>query len=177
MGRTAKPRKAYRPKGATIDAVDYTIALACKLGPPQRASLRNPLRAALTNLRTGRDTASAWCELADGMNVAEQLAHRGIVSDRLQVFLQAQAALHAVNTRNQQRGTMTLRAEELAALRLGRFFHFVQLDYCTQGEMQAAIEAVKRKVQQALAGNAPRDARICVGGLRGRPGQAVGAAC
>jgi hypothetical protein len=77
------------------------------------------------------------------------------------------AALHAVHTRNQQRGTMALRAEELAALRLGRFFHFVQLDHCTQGEMQAAIEAVRRRVQQALAGNAPRDARICVGGLRG----------
>ena len=77
MGRNAKPRKAYRPKGATIDAVDYTIALACKLGQPQRASLRNPLRAALNNLRTGRDATQAWLELADGMNVAEQLARRG----------------------------------------------------------------------------------------------------
>lgn len=168
MGRTAKPRKAYRPAPAIIDAVDYTIALACKLAPQQRAGLRNPLRQALNNLRTGRDTASAWCELADGMNVAEQLARRGIVRDRLQVFLQAQAALQAVHTRNQQRGSMTLRADEMAALRLGRFFHFVQLDYCTQGEVKAAIEAVRRKVQQALAGNAARDARVCVGGLRGK---------
>lgn len=171
MGRNAKPRKAYRRKRASIDPVDtveYAIALACKLAPFQRARFRKPLRAALTKLRTGRDTTIAWRELADCMNVAEQLAHRGIVSDRLQVFLDAQAALHAVHTRNQQRGSMTLRADELAALRLGRFFHFVQLDYCTQGEMQAAIEAVRRRVQQALAGNAPPNARICVGGLRGK---------
>ena len=158
-------RKAYRPRPVHLDMIEHTIALACKLAPQQRAAFRQPLRVAFNGLRTGVGAQDAWCQLADAMNVAEQLALRKIASDRLPEILAAQEALHDVHQRHAQRGTWTLRATELAALRLGRFFHFVQVDHCTQLEMRDSIDAVRRRVQQALAGNAPRNAKVCVGQL------------
>jgi hypothetical protein len=43
--------------------------------------------------------------------------------------------------------------------------HGIQLRVASQGEVQSAIETVRTRVRQALAGNAPRDALVCVGGL------------
>lgn len=165
MSANRKPRKAYRPGRVDIDPVHTAIALASKLQPEQRAALRKPLRAALRTLRTGTRTGAAWADMADGMNVAEQLARAGIASDRMPEILAAQAALHAVHTRHATLGSWTLRGSELQALRVGAFFHQVQLIYCTQGELRTAITTVQRNVQQALKGNASPRARICVGTL------------
>jgi hypothetical protein len=166
MGAPRKPRKRHTPRRVDADAVEVAIALATKLRPEQRASFRQPLRAALEGLRTGRGGWPAWNNMADGMNVAEQLALRGIASDRLPEILAAQEALHHIHRRQLERGTWTLRAAELTALRIGRFFHFVQIKHCSQGEMKHSIQAVLRRVSQALAGNAGRDAIVCVGLLQ-----------
>ena len=166
MGNTRKPRKRYTQRRVEHDVVELAIAMATKLRPGQRASFRQPLRAALDGLRTGRGGWPAWNNMADAMNVGEQLALRGICSDRLPEILAAQEALHHIQRRQAERGSWTLRAAELTALRIGRFFHFVQIKHCSQGEMEHSIEAVQRRVSQALAGNAGRDAIVCVGRLR-----------
>ena len=165
MSRNRKPRKRYTPRRVDIDPVQTAIALASTLQPFQRAMLRNPLRAALKALRTGTRDHTAWNTMADAMNVAERLAERGIVSDRMAEIEAAQAALYAVHTRHAVSGSWTLRGPELQALRVGRFFHMVQLAYCTQGELRDAILTVQRNVAQALAGNASPRAKVCVGML------------
>lgn len=165
MARSKPPRKAYRPGYVDLMAHDTAAALATKLNGQQRHALGTPVTAALDGLRMGTGGWPAWCNLADGMNVAEQLAHRGICSDRLPEILAAQAALHELHTRQATRASWTLRAAELAALHTGVDFHLIQLQHCTQGEMRDAITAVQRRVAQALAGNAPKDARVCVGVL------------
>ena len=162
MGATRKPRKAYRPGHVDLLAHDTAAALATKLNGEQRQALGQPASTALDGLRTATGGWPAWCNLADALNVAEQLAEMGICSDRKTEIAAGQAALHELHTRQAERNTWTLRAAELAALQTAVEFHRIQLDHCSQGEMRAAIETVKRRVQQALAGNAPRDARVCV---------------
>ncbi|MBF9672519.1 hypothetical protein IAI19_11775, partial [Streptococcus pseudopneumoniae] len=54
---------------------------------------------------------------------------------------------------------------EITALDFAVDLHVIQLQFCSQREMDDAIKTVKRKMQQALKGNAPRSARICVGAL------------
>lgn len=169
MANNRKPRKAYRPGRVDPDPVQTAIALASKLLPQQRAALRQPLRAALRGLRTGTGGCKAWESMADAMNVAEQLALRGIASDRMPEVEAAQAALYSLHTRHAQRGSWTLQAAELTALRVGRFFHFAQLAYCTQGELRDSIMAVQRNVHQALQGNASPHAKVCVGMLAAQP--------
>lgn len=163
--RNRRPRKRYVPGRVDLDPVQTAIALASKLVPQQRAMLRQPLRVALEGLRTGAGGVAAWNGMADALNVAEQLALLGIASDRMPEIEAAQSALHAVHTRHAAMGSWTLRGAELQALRVGRFFHFVQLAYCTQGELRKAIQTVQRNVAQALAGNASPRAIVCIGAL------------
>ena len=165
MPGNARPRKRYRPRVVDMDPVETVIARAGKLQGAQRSMLHGPLAQAFDGLRDGTGGWPAWCTLADGMNVAEKLAQAGIASDRVPEIREAQAALAAVHHRHQQGGSWTLRASEMAALDFGLLLHQVQLDHCSQGEMAAAISTVMRCVQQALAGNAPRDAMVCVGQL------------
>lgn len=163
MGRTAKPRKAYRPRRVDLDPMDLASSRAALLQPHQKAALVGPVTAALDHLRRCVDTWVAWCSLADAMNVAEQLALRNIASDRLPEFHTAQQVMHDVYHRQADRGTWAMRATELAALDFAVQLHVIQLDHCTQGELGDAIQAVQRRVAQALAGNAPKTARVCVG--------------
>lgn len=163
MGSTRKPRKAYRPHRVDLDPMDLATARAGLLMPSQKATLAGPVRAALDHLRRCSQPWQAWCNLADAMNVAEQLALRNIASDRLPEFHAAQQVLHDVYHRHAARGTWAMRAQELAALDFAVALHVIQLDHCTQGELADSIQAVQRRVAQALKGNAPKDARVCVG--------------
>ena len=167
MPASSKPRKAYRPRPVDIDPTQLAIARAALVPQAQRAQLVAPVRRALDGLRTATGGWQAWCGMADAMNVAERLALAGIASDRMPEIQAAQAALQALHARHAATGSWTLRAAELKALDDGAFFHKVQLEHCTQGELHDAIQAVQRRVAQALAGNAPRDARVCVGQLGG----------
>lgn len=168
MPRSHKPRKAYRPGRVDTDPAGLAMARAALLPAEPRRTLYAPVQRALDGLRTAKGGWAAWCGLADAMNVAEQLALRGIASNLLGEIEAAQAALQALHARHTESGSWTLRAAELKALDDGVFVHRVQLEHCTQGELHDAIQAVQRRVAQALAGNAPRDARMCVGELGGK---------
>ena len=168
MGRTAKPRKAYRPRPVDLDPMDLATSRAALLQPHQQATLSGPARSALDNLRRCVDPWPAWCTLADALNVAEQLGLRAIASDRLPEIRAAQAVLHDIYHRQASRGTWAMRAPELAALDFAVTLHAIQLAHCSQGELADSILAVQRRVAQALAGNAPKDARVCLGQIGSR---------
>ena len=161
-----KPRKQYRPRPVSLDPVADAIARATVLRPEQVASLAGPVERAWLDLRTGTQPDHAWRDLADAMNVAEQLADAGIASDRMPEILTAQEALADLAARHNSTGSWTLRSHELRRIEAALEFHGIQLDHCTQGEMADAIRAVKRKVAQAIAGNASKRASVhIVGGL------------
>lgn len=169
MPRSHRPRKRYVPKRIDHDPVELAISGAALLHASQRASLIDPLRGAFEALRTGRGTQDAWRAMADALNVAEQLAMQGIASDHAELILRAQAALAALHARRQAGGSWTLRAPELDALRDAAEIHEIQLEHATQAETGRAITAARRRVQQALVGNAPRDAIVCIGALGTAP--------
>lgn len=163
MATNRKPRKPHRPRRVDLDPMDMTSARVARLTPQQKATLISPAQAALDNLRRCVDPWPAWCNLADALNVAEQLGLRAIASDRLPEIRAAQAVMHDIYHRQATRGTWAMRAPELAALDFAVALHAIQLDHCSQGELADSILAVQRRVAQALAGNAPKDARVCVG--------------
>lgn len=163
MGRTAKPRRAYRPRAIDADPIGLAIGRIAALQDAQRRDLITPVRSALSGLRTGTGGMDAWRTLADATNVAEQLCALGIASDRLATIDTAQAALAELHARHMQRGTWTARAAELAALEEAVVIHGIQLRFASQGEVAEAIQTVQRRVAAALAGNASPRARVCVG--------------
>ena len=77
-----------------------------------------------------------------------------------------QQALHDVHVRHSTRGTWTLYPAELQALDWLVWLHgTVQLPACSYGEFSDALDRTRNRVQQALAGNAPRGALVIDGGI------------
>jgi hypothetical protein len=165
VGNTRKPRKAYRPRLIEPDPVSLAIARASLVPQEGKAAMLQRLQAALEGLRTANGGWPAWCDMADAMNVAEQLALAGIASDRLLEIEDAQASLSALHERHGHTGSWTLYPRELHALDEGAFFLRTQLAHCTQGELDGAIKRVERRMSQALAGNGTPGGRKYVGRL------------
>ena len=165
MGRTAKPRRAYRPRPVTADTVETAIARAGLLPESSRQALRAPIIAALDGLRTGTGQWPAWCSMADALNVAEQLAADGIASNHAGTIAAAQSVLADLHARLAKGAPWTLRAAELKTLQDAAEIAEIQLEYASQGEVADAIESVKRRVAGALAGSVGADTTVCIGGL------------
>jgi hypothetical protein len=168
MPRSHKPRRRYVPKHLVPNTLGMVLDNIVTLTPHQRAELLAPTQLALEAFRTGRGDRAAWMNLADAFNVAEVLTELAIASDHGDTFRQAQAALAAVHERVEAGGSFTLRGPELVALDDAVFLHDVQLQHVSQGELQQAVETVKRRVSAALAGNASPRAYVCTPGLLGR---------
>lgn len=175
MPRSHRPRKRYVPKRVDWDPMDLASSRAALLTVRQRADLTTPIQQSLRKLKTGTGTMAEWCNLADALNVAERLCDLGIANDHRHCVLNGQAALAALHARHAQRGTWTMRGDEVLALEgnnteLGAVeVHAIQLQHCSQGELAEAITRAVTAVRQALAGNAAADAVICVGALRFEP--------
>jgi hypothetical protein len=111
--------------------------------------------------------------LADASNVAETLAGMGLGGgdDANDIITAAQAALHAVHVRHQQRNSWALRGLELQAVDWLLWLHcHIQLPACSYGELSDALDRTRNRLQQALAGNAPRNALVIDGGIAGSTG-------
>ena len=158
---TKPRRKAYRPGRVDGDPVSLAMRMAAKLDAAQLPGLLDRLQARLEAFRTGHGNAEHWAALADSLNVAEGLAQLHIASDHQDTFDRGQQALAAVHGRaHGPRKSWTLRGPELQALDDALFVHGVQLQHCSQGELQQAVTNVQRRVAQALAGNAGRNVTV-----------------
>jgi hypothetical protein len=114
--------------------------------------------------RLGKGSREAWADLAGRLNVAEELARAGIASDQVDTFSAALQALAAVHKRAHGcAASWTLRGPEIAALDDGLWMHRVQLQHCSQGELEHARQRVQRRMQQALAGNVGGDTQVLHG--------------
>lgn len=169
MPRSHRPRKAYRPTDVRNDAFLYAMDLATKLSNRQQAELIAPMQTALEQFRLGRGSMFHWENLADAINTGEALADLRIGTNLAPHMERAQAAMSDVHVRHAATGSWTLRGPELAALDDAVWAASVQIQHCSQGELQNAIERVKRRMSAALAGNAAPGTVVCVGLLRGTP--------
>lgn len=166
MPRPSRPRKSYRPRTVRLDAHLHAVDRIATLLPHQREQLARPTAAALDAFRRGAGSVAHWRDLADACNVAEALAELHIGGAPLLPAIQAaQAALAAVHGRHAQRGSWTLRGQEITALDEACYWHAWQLEQATQGELHDAIERVRRRTAGALAGSVGAGTVVCVGGL------------
>lgn len=167
-------RSPIAAKRLCIDPMGVAMARAALLPPAQRRAFVQPMRAAMSTLKTGPGNADgmhAWCELADALNVAAELCRLGLASDRAGAIRAGHVALSQLHARHGQIGRWVLRGDEICVLEgtpaePGALeIHEIQLEVCTQGEMADAIAAAAHRARQALAGNASADAVVCIGGL------------
>jgi hypothetical protein len=87
MPRNTKPRKAYRPRRVDADPFGLAVSRAALLSASQRLQFGEPMAAAIMALKQGRATIQHWADMADALNVAEQLCAMGIANDHLGAML------------------------------------------------------------------------------------------
>lgn len=164
MGRTAKPRKAYRPR-PLLDPVARAMVGVRTLAPRDVQGQIAIARAALAELGRGADVQRHWRSLADTANMAESLAGLRIGSgpEADHVIRSAQQALADIHARLQRGAGRALYAAEVSALTWLVQLHAVQLEACSHDEFDAAYRATERRISQALAGNAAAGAIVIEG--------------
>lgn len=165
MSRRARK---YHPKPVHSNAVQIALARVKPLSGADVAGQTALVQHALQQFCQGINCDAHWCILADTANMAETLAGMGLGSgdDATRVIELAQRALADVHQRHTQRGSWTLYADEIDAMHwLVRLHCTAQLPACSYGELGDAMAATRNRMQQALAGNAPRGALVIDGGM------------
>ena len=169
MSRRARK---YNPRPVYSNAVQIALARVKPLTAADVAGQTALVQHALQQFCQGINCDAHWRSLADTANMAETLAGMGLGSgdDATRVIELAQRALADVHQRHTQRGSWTLYADEIDALHwLVRLHCTAQLPACSYGELGDAMAATRNRMQQALAGNAPRGALLIDGGMGASP--------
>jgi len=168
MPRSKAPRRAYRPGKVYLNAHHIAMAKVHTLQRDDVAQQLATVEHALSQFTRGVDCAAHWRSLADVANVAEQLGLLGIGSGAQadEVVATAQRVLAEVQLRRRVRGSWTLYAPELDALKWLQALHREQLQKCDYTEYERALAATHEKVSQARAGNAPAGALVIQGDIR-----------
>lgn len=117
MGRTTKPRKAYRPGRVNPLAMLAAMQGAALLTLDDRLTWQNELHDALTAVRTGTAKKAQWAALFDAINITEELCRMRLAQDTANVVGTAQDAVAAILDRQRDTGVRAARASELQALR------------------------------------------------------------
>ena len=162
MGRTAKPRKQYRPRPVIFNNIAHTIESAQVLRRDSVAKVIACLKIARSDLLKG-DMEQGWRAVVDALNVAQQLAAIGICSDddSRDAISRAHIALAKVYDRFTKTGSATLYAAEVTAIDAAIERHEIQLNYCSRREYDMAIERTINRVRAALAGSLGPGVNVC----------------
>ena len=142
MMAKAKRNKAYRPRPVNPQAMDWAISGAHTLPMQKQVELIGYVDVALDRLRQGRASRVDWNTLANGMNIAEALAHFQIGTNLVDRINEAQDKLHGVGMRMLSTGKSTCYAHELTAIAEGRDIYKIQLGLCSQAEIMRAVQRV-----------------------------------
>lgn len=165
MSRRARK---YQPRPVHSNAMQIALARVKPLTAADVAGRTALVQNALQQFCQGINCDAHWCSLVVTANMAETLAGMGLGSgdDATRVIELAQRALADVHQRHTQRGSWTLYADEIDAMHwLVRLHCTAQLPACSYGELGDAMAATRNRMQQALAGNAPRGALVIDGGM------------
>lgn len=156
-------RKRYRPRPVVANPIALAMHRAGKLAPDERQDLMHPAADAFALLKTGAGTVEAWQQIADALNLSEALVELRIGTNLSRMADDSQLALAALMQRVQSTGSWTLRAAEIVAIEDGLWLYGVQLRECSAGEYLRAVDIVRERISQALAGNAGARAVVHAG--------------
>lgn len=161
MGRTAKPRKRYRPHGVNLQSVAVAIQGAALLTLEDRIAWQQDLADALAAVRTANASRDQWAALFDAINICEELCRMRLASDDQEVVPRAQAAVVAILDRMRDSGVRSARGAELAALADLVAAYADLMEGITHQQRDDAIQRAAARIRHVLASAAPTgDVRV-----------------
>jgi len=148
-----RKRSRYRPKGVIIDTIGHVLGGFAPMREHGKATtLKIKNHQALTSMVAGTGNRDDIDVLIAAMNVAEALAIIASLGDEYRAEITAaQDALLAMSRRGLERNRFLFTGLELTAMNLGMEVHDAQLDACTVGQLEQALDFVARELRARRA--------------------------
>lgn len=148
-----RKRSSYRPKGVIMDTVGHVLKGFTPVRDHGKATtLKIKNHQAMACMTTGVGNRDDIDILIAAMNVAEALI---IVSSLGEEYLNdisaAQQAIVTMAQRGLAKDKFLFTGPELTAMNLGMEIHDAQLDACTIGQLERALEFVAREIRAKRA--------------------------
>ncbi len=148
-----RKRSSYRPKGVILNTMSHVLGgftLVREHGKATTLKIKN--HQALTSMVAGTGSRDDIDILIAAMNVAEALAITCELGDGYRAEITAaQDALLAMSRRGLERNRFLFTGLELTAMNLGMEIHDAQLDVCTVGQLEMALDFVAREIRAKRA--------------------------
>lgn len=141
-----RKRSKYRPREVVNDTMFYILSgnLPATAAASTIARHRICNHSAMDSLIHGKGTIHDVDVLGHMLTTATALSKHSIGRDWLPELAQARKELDALEARG---GNYTMRASEIKALNLALEVHDAQLDGCTVGQLDAAINAAMQAIR------------------------------
>ena len=148
-----RKRSSYRPKGVIMDTMGHVMrgfAPVREHGKATTLKIKN--HQSLSCMVAGAGTREDIDNLIAAMNVAEALAIVAAIGHEYRSEITAaQNAIFSMGQRGLQKGRFLFTGPELTALNLGMEVHDAQLDVCTVGQLEMALDFVAREIRAKRA--------------------------
>lgn len=145
-----RKKSKYKPKGVRLDTMAWILQGMAPLRTNEHAiNLKIKNHNALTEVVQGRGTRDQIDVLIAAMNMAEAL-YRTNPDLGLQYSVEVKAAQDAIFTmtrRGLDKGRFLFTGPELTAMNLGMEVHDAQLEACTIGDLEKALDLVAREIR------------------------------
>jgi hypothetical protein len=148
-----RKRSKYRPKGVIPDTISFVLRGFMPVREHSKtttAKIKN--HQALLNMTNGTGTREDIDTIIGSMNVAEALIKiAGIGVEYTQEIADAQQAIFTMGQRGVAKDRFLFTGPEIKAINTGMDVHDAQLDVCTIGELEKALDFVSREIRAKRA--------------------------
>jgi hypothetical protein len=148
-----RKRSSYRPKGVIMDTMGHVLGGFTPVREHGKATtLKIKNHNALANMTQGSGTRDDIDILIACMNVAEALAITADLGTEYRTEITAaQDSILSMSQRGLSRNRFLFTGLELTAMNMGMEVHDAQLDACTVGELEKALDFVAREIRAKRA--------------------------
>lgn len=143
-------KRCVRRVWEKLNPIEHAIARAAKLSPAEIKVQEDALRPALNNMTRGQWTGSDINKVCDAANRVEILMQHQRVNDP-HFLLEVGLVLSAIQQRQQELGTLALRANEIEVIRWVVESYLSILTEITSGRFADACREVDTKVAKIQA--------------------------
>ena len=148
-----RKRSSYRPKGVIMDTMRHVLGGFTPVREHGKATtLKIKNHQAMSCMVTGVGNRDDIDVLIAAMNVAEALAITASLGDEYRAEITAaQDAIVSMGKRGIAKSKFLFTGPELNAMNMGMEVHDAQLDACTVGELEKALDFVAREIRAKRA--------------------------
>lgn len=148
MSRSAKPRKAYKPKHTMTNVLGAFAGMTSTTHADHLQKMKIWTHGALANFAQGNGARKDWDRLVDAMNLAIVLSERGVGPEFQPHFVDAREALLETAVRAAKNSDRFLfRGDELKAMNEAIDCYDAQLENVRAIDLELGMDEVERRLK------------------------------